>query len=122
MTASQPDDDALRFDPVEDEWEAPRESAGEPGFWLSALFGGFYLVWGVGWVIGLANQPAMLTSGGVDAAMFALGQFLAYIAAPLWFVAVIWLGSEWSLRRRFGSLLLGLIVLVPWPLILPVLA
>jgi len=52
--------------------------------------------------------------------MVRFGEFLAYIATPLWIVVVLWLGSAWGVRARAGALLLGLVVLLPWPFILTV--
>jgi len=120
---SSTDDDALRWGP-EDEFEQdsalepPRQR--EPGTVLTALLGGFYVMWGLAWVIGIANQPIQPMFGVLDQIMVRFGDFLAYIATPLWFVVVLWLGSAWSVRARAGALVLGLVVLLPWPFILPV--
>ncbi len=120
---SSTDDDALRWGP-DDEFdqdspaEPPRER--EPRIVLTALLGGLYVMWGLAWVIGLANQPLQPMLGILDQVMVRFGEFLAYIATPLWFVVVLWLGSGWSVRARAGALLLGLLVLLPWPFILPV--
>ncbi len=119
MATAESDDDALRFDPFDEERDTPATIEREPGFWLTALFGGLYLIWGIAWVVGLANLPGGYASGVVDAALFGVGQFLAYIAAPLWFVATLALGQDWSQRRRFGAMVLGLALLMPWPFILP---
>ena len=119
MSEARSDDDALRFDPFEEEAESSAPEEREPEFWLTALFGGLYLMWGIAWVVGLANLPGGYATGVIDAAFFGFGQFLAYIAAPLWFVAVLAGAQEWSKRRRFGAMLLGLILLLPWPFILP---
>ena len=120
---SATDDDALRWGPDDEfeqdsEPESPRRR--EPGTLLTALLGGFYVMWGLAWVIGIANQPIQPMFGVLDQVMIRFGDFLAYIATPLWFVVVLWLGTSWSLRARAGALLLGLIVLLPWPFILPV--
>ncbi len=121
------DEEALRWGPEDEDYlpaqaqpsEVPEAKEREPGLGLTALLGGFYVMWGLAWVLGLASQPAQQSSGIFDAVMFGLGEFLAYIATPLWFVAVLWQGSSWSLRARAGALLVGLIVLLPWPFILP---
>ena len=108
------DDDDDRVRPVDQE-AGPRE----PGVWLTAVLGGVYVMWALAWVIGLANQPQPQFTGVVDAVMASFGQFLCYVATPLWFVAVLWMGAEWSPRKRGGVLLLGLLVLMPWPFVLP---
>ncbi len=97
------------------------ESSGgrEPGVWLTAVLGGLYVMWALAWVIGLAQQPVPQFSSRLEAALFSFGQFLAYISTPLWFVAAVWLGANWSARKRGGFLLLGLLILLPWPFILP---
>ena len=120
---SATDDDALRWGPddeFEQDWEPESPRQREPGTLLTALLGGFYVMWGLAWVIGIANQPIQPMFGVLDQVMIRFGDFLAYIATPLWFVVVLWLGTSWSLRARAGALLLGLIVLLPWPFILPV--
>ena len=98
-----------------DEPDAPRE----PGVWLTAVLGGIYVMWALAWVIGLAQQPTPQLGSALEAGMYSFGQFLAYIATPLWFVVGMWLGTQWTPRTRGGFLVLGLLVLLPWPFILP---
>ena len=120
---SSTDDDALRWGPDDEfDQDSPAEPPPErePGTVLTAILGGLYVMWGLAWVIGLANQPLQPMLGILDQVMVRFGEFLAYIATPLWFVVVLWLGSSWSVRARAGALLLGLLVLLPWPFILPV--
>lgn len=121
--AGDTDEDALRWGP-DDEDDPVVSSPGtskerEPGLAVTAILGGFYVMWGLAWVMGLAAQPPQQTGGVLDAILFGVGEFLAYIATPLWFVAVLWLGGNWSVRARAGALLVGLVVLLPWPFILP---
>ncbi len=116
-------DDALRWGPDDEDLTVPSPVASgerEPGFFLTAFFGGLYVIWALGWVLGLANQTVQPLDGVLDQVMFRVGDFLAYIATPLWFVGVLWLGTNWSVRTRAGVLLAGLIILIPWPFILPV--
>jgi hypothetical protein len=116
-------DDALRWGPDDEDLTVPSPVAPgerEPGFFLTAVFGGLYVIWALGWVLGLANQTVQPLDGVLDQVMFRVGDFLAYIATPLWFVGVLWLGTNWSVRTRAGVLLAGLIILIPWPFILPV--
>ncbi len=116
-------DDALRWGPDDEDLTVPSAAAPserEPGFVLTAFFGGLYVIWALGWVLGLANQTVQPLDGVLDQVMFRVGDFLAYIATPLWFVGVLWLGTNWSVRTRASVLLAGLIILIPWPFILPV--
>lgn len=123
-----PRDDSNYFDPrATGDQDAPEggdatgqeATTGEPGVWLTAVLGGLYVMWALAWVIGLAQQPVPQFASRLEATMFSFGQFLAYISTPLWFVAAIFLGATWSARTRGGFLLLGLLVLLPWPFILP---
>jgi len=125
---ASPDDDAFDWGPGTDDTELRHgandqvshdHTAREPGVWLTAVLGGIYVMWALAWVIGLAQQPSPQFSTTLEAVMFSLGEFFAYIATPLWFVVAIWLGGQWTPRRRGGFLLLGLLVLLPWPFILP---
>lgn len=80
------------------------------------VVGGIYLLYSVGWVVGgLRLKP--LANFFVADAMF-LPWFVLAIAAPaLWFLA------SWVLTRgraawmRVGVLLLGVVLLVPWPFV-----
>ncbi len=122
-------DDALDWGPRRDDTEyrareshpvGDEASPREPGVWLTALLGGIYVMWALAWVIGLASQPTPQLSSGLETALYRFGEFLAYIATPLWFAVALWVGTNWSPRMRGGFLLLGLILLLPWPFLLPV--
>ncbi len=124
---SQHDDqDAFSWGPDSDEEGHPGQSADdaddvEPSGlnWTIAVLAVLYVVWALMWVVGLARTPALVTGSLFDDIMYQVGVFLSYISAPLWFVGVVWLGHAWSQKTRTGVLLLGLIVLLPWPFILP---
>jgi hypothetical protein len=87
----------------------------------TAAFAVPYLVITVGWIFAVQQ----LTSG--SASLFAeilwqFGEFLAMLAAPLWFAATLTLTKEHRPLVRVGWLALGLGVLLPWPLVLRFLA
>lgn len=80
-----------------------------------------YLAIAVGWI--LAAQD--LSSGSVSlfgGILWQFGEFLAILAAPLWFAATLTLTRESRPLVRVGWLALGLAVLFPWPLLLRFLA
>jgi len=124
---STDDSDAFTWGPDDDIDGAPGELDHPPGAdsrdggvnWTIGVLAVLYVVWALMWVVGLARTPALVTGTGFDDLMYQVGVFLAYISAPLWFVGVVWLGTQWSQKARTGVLLLGLIVLLPWPFILP---
>ena len=89
---------------------------------LLAVFGGLYAVWTIAWVLAIVAAPTQQASSLLDAIMYQFGEFLAIVAAPLWFGIVWWLSAGAGAKRRFAWLLAGLIVLVPLPLVLPVVA
>lgn len=123
------DDDAFRFDPSDD-WEAESPESGdsiaedahpESGLtWTIGVLAVLYVVWALLWVMGLAQTPPLTAGSEFDNTMYRVGEFLAYIASPLWFVGVVWLGTRWTHKTRTGVLLLGLLLLIPWPYVLPV--
>ncbi len=88
---------------------------------LLALFGGLYAVWTIAWVLAIVAAPRQQASTLLDAIMYQFGEFLAIVASPLWFGVVWWLsGGRWG-RSRTLWLVVGLVLLVPLPLILPIL-
>jgi len=113
-------DDALVLgeDQQKPKTESARVSSNNPV--MLGVFGGLYAVWSVAWVLGIAASPTQQASSVVDAVMFQFGEFLGMVATPLWFGVVWWLSSGSSRALRLSLLILGLVVLLPLPLILPV--
>lgn len=83
---------------------------------ITGIVGGVYLLYAVGWLIGgLRLQP--LARFFVADAMF-LPWFVLAIASPLlWFVAVWVLTRGRAAWIRASLLLLGVVLLVPWPFV-----
>jgi len=80
------------------------------------IVGGIYLLYSIGWVVGgLRLKP--LANLIVADAMY-LPWFALAIAAPaLWFLAVWVLTRAKASWIRLGLLLLGVVLLVPWPFV-----
>ncbi|AWB89704.1 hypothetical protein [Homoserinimonas hongtaonis] len=133
---SEADDEALTWDGAEPDniaarpVEAPSEPSSEAPAAASAsagssslllvfygILGGVYLLYVVGWIIAVGRDTFSQASLFAEI-MYQLGEFLA-IASPL-----IWMGAVFVLTRhkrpllRVLLLLLGAVVLVPWPFIL----
>jgi hypothetical protein len=87
---------------------------------LLAVFGGLYAVWTIAWVLAIVAAPTQQASSLLDAIMYQFGEFLAIVAAPLWFGVVWWLTAGAGTRPRLAWLVAGLVVLFPLPLVLPV--
>jgi hypothetical protein len=87
---------------------------------MLAVFGGLYAVWTLAWVLGVVALPTQQASSVVDAVMYQFGEFLAIVAMPLW-GALSWKLTAGSARStRALWMILGLVVLFPVPLVLPV--
>jgi len=114
-------DDALVLgeDQKKPKTESARVSSNNPV--MLGVFGGLYAVWSVAWVLGIAASPPQQASSVVDAVMFQFGEFLGMVASPLWFGVVWWLSSESSRLARGALLIAGLVILFPFPLVLPLL-
>nr|WP_201469586.1 hypothetical protein [Microbacterium hydrocarbonoxydans] len=83
---------------------------------ILGIVGGVYLLYSVGWIVGgLRLKP--LANFFVADAMF-VPWFVLAVAAPL-----LWFLASWVLTRgkagwiRVSALLLGVVLLVPWPFV-----
>jgi hypothetical protein len=108
---------AVTPDDADDEDEAP----GSRGRRIATVaFAVPYLALAIGWIfsVQLVDSPGQL----FGAVLWQFGEFLAMLAAPLWFAATLTLSRDALPRMRVGWLALGLLVLLPWPIILRFLA
>lgn len=134
MTASavDPDEEALAWagddrDAASIESRAPREarqprdgdSIPGPLLITYGILAGLYLIYTVGWVITVTRSTTSLPSL-LGEIMFQLGEFLAIASPALWFVAVLALTRGRKPVIRLLWLLVGLVVVVPWPFLLGV--
>ncbi|TQJ31870.1 DNA polymerase III subunit gamma/tau [Microbacterium sp. SLBN-146] len=80
------------------------------------IFGGVYLLYAVGWLIGgLRLQDAALFV--VTPAMYQPALVLAVLAPLLWFLAALYLTRARATWLRVLWLIAGALLLVPWPFI-----
>lgn len=87
----------------------------------AAVFALPYLAWTIGWILAV-TQMSSGASQLLGEIIWQFGEFLAILAAPLWFAATLTLTRDAPPRVRVGVLALGSGVLVPWPLVLQFLA
>lgn len=96
----------------------PEEAPGSRGRAVAAAaFAVPYLAITVGWIFAVQQ----LSSGSASLfgeVLWQFGEFLAMLAAPLWFAATLTLSREQRPLVRVGWLAFGVLVLVPWPLVL----
>jgi hypothetical protein len=112
--ASPAEADAVDAPPAEQ--LAPAARAVRVG---TAAFGVVYLAISIGWIfsVQLLVYPGLDLQGEI---MWQFGEFLAMVAAALWFAAALSLTPDGIRRRgtkRMLVLLVGALVLVPWPAI-----
>lgn len=80
-----------------------------------------YLAITVGWIFSV--QQLSSGSGSLfTEILWQFGEFLAMLAAPLWFAATLQLTRDKRPLVRVGWLALGLGLLLPWPILLRFLA
>jgi hypothetical protein len=103
-------------EPERTDGAAEREGLSTAMLLTAGIVGGVYLLYCVGWVVGgLRLKP--LANLIVADAMYVPWFVLAVAAPPLWFLA------SWVLTRgraawiRVTMLLLGVVLLVPWPFV-----
>lgn len=102
-----------------DDADGPRR-LGDAALVSLGVLGGVYLLWTIGWVLGTLRlrEWIEITTGAVADAMFHGSMVLGILAPAIWF------GTAWYLTRRrptwvrIGAIVLGVIVLVPWPFVM----
>ncbi|MCA1306105.1 DNA polymerase III subunit gamma/tau [Microbacterium esteraromaticum] len=106
-------DPATSADAMEDDGD---ESIGTVALLMLGILGGVYLLYSVGWFVGGA--------GMLSKAMFMLpapfyfGSLgIAVLAPALWFAAVLVLTRDSKTWVRFTGLIVGALLLVPWPFV-----
>lgn len=87
----------------------------------TAFFAVVYLALVLGWVLSVQSTSSGSTELFVDVT-WQFGEFLALISGVLWFGAVLTLTRTRATAVRVAWWLLGVAVLVPWPLVLVVIA
>lgn len=112
---------ALGLDGDPDVDSAPPRTAAERALQAgTVLFGVLYLANSIGWIFSaqLLIYPSLDLLGEI---MWQFGEFLSMIAPALWFAAALTLTPEGTHRRgtkRMLGLLVGALLLVPWPALL----
>lgn len=94
---------------------APRDVAGSVLLVFYGITAGVYLLYTVGWVLGALADTTPTVSVFAQL-MHEFGLFCAIAAPALWVLAVFVLAKR-PVSRVLG-LLLGMVLLVPWPFVL----
>ena len=94
--------------------DAPETSGALIGF---GVFGGLSLLYTVAWLL-TASTSYLSTTDAVLSGFVTLLRFLAIVAPALGFAVVIWVARTRSPRTRLLWMLLGAVVLFPWPFLM----
>ena len=97
--------------------DAPAEKASmsSPALIGLGILAGVYLLYTIGWFIGVGRIDAPL-SDPLAQFMFSLGTWLAIAAPAVWFASSYWL-TRGKPRLRWTWLILGVVLLAPLPFI-----
>ncbi|MFT4212399.1 MAG: DNA polymerase III subunit gamma/tau [Microbacterium sp.] len=79
------------------------------------LLGGIYLLFAVGWFISGSRLQAYAILYAIEPIGYVVAWVLATLAPAVWFAAVLFFGRRRPVWLRILLLVLGVLVLVPWP-------
>ncbi|MFB2599198.1 hypothetical protein ACEXQE_15500 [Herbiconiux sp. P17] len=99
--------------------EAASKQLSSPALIGMGILGGVYLLYTIGWIVSFSRYQTPLT---VDFSVvsYRITLALAIAATPLWFVGTLLLTQAKDIRFRFLWLVIGVLVLVPWPFLMGV--
>ncbi|MES2171015.1 MAG: hypothetical protein V4479_09905 [Actinomycetota bacterium] len=81
------------------------------------IFAGAFVLYLVGWIVSIAHTTVPVIDV-LPTIMYRLGEGLAIASPALWFLGVLVLTRGGHTRARILWLLLGLVLVAPWPFIL----
>lgn len=110
-----PDADAGETPPDPDD-SAPA-TLSNAGLIAVGVFGGIYLLLAVGWFIG-GSRLQLIAQLFVDPAAHTAAWILATLAPVLWYATILLLTRTRPAWLRFALLVVGAVVLVPWPFLM----
>ena len=84
------------------------------------VLAGAYLIYTIGWLVSIQrlNAVRVVSTEVLNAIMFGLGEILAVASPGIWFAAVLLLTSGRKPIVRLLWILVGLVVVIPWPFVL----
>lgn len=107
---------------VEPDEADDRQAAGavtNPFFtYAYGLFGGVYALYVVGWVLSI-QRDTFTAPDILSEIMYQLGEFLAIVSPVLWIGLSLWLTRAHRPVVRLLWLIIGVLLLAPWPFIVP---
>lgn len=104
---------------VDDDADPPAAPTSIARIAVTVLFAVLYLGVVVGWILSV-QITGSAASDVFSQVAWQFGEFVAIISGALWFLAVLTLTPNSRTRVRVGWFALGVVVLVPWPILLAV--
>jgi hypothetical protein len=81
------------------------------------ILAGAYLLYTVGWFVGV-QRSVYLQTAVLDSIALAVRNVLSVAAPALWYGATLWLTRHRAVPVRLLWLLVGAVVLIPWPFVM----
>jgi hypothetical protein len=97
--------------------EAETEQMSSAALVAFGVVGGVYLLYTFGWVVSFSRYQVPLMAD-FTVISYRITQVLAIAAPPVWFVAALLILQKRDVRYRFLWLVIGVLLLVPWPFLL----
>jgi hypothetical protein len=102
------------------------EPLGNAALITLGILGGVYALWTIGWIVGGLRVHGvagfLVSSDGSASPLWTAGNlvavWLAVLAPAIWFGTVVWLTRGGRAWLRLLFLIVGAILLVPWPFIM----
>ena len=82
------------------------------------ILGGAYLIYTIGWFVSVFNDNRKPFDDFLTELMYQVGEYLAIASPVLWFVTALVLTRGRKPIARLLALLLGAVVVIPWPFVL----
>lgn len=106
-----------RETPAEAERDREAPQLGSVVLLSVGVIAGIYLLYTIGWFIAVGRVVTVSGMNPVEAFMAQLGAVFAVAAPALWAAAVLWIGRGKRIGWKLSALVIGVVVLVPWPFV-----
>jgi hypothetical protein len=113
-TQAEADEDAAAENELLDA-EAAAQPLSSAALIAFGIFGGILFLYTIGWLVGFLRNPP--TGDGLGGIVQVVLSVLTIFAPALWFIATLLLGARRPVRARLLWLIIGVILLVPWPFV-----
>jgi hypothetical protein len=119
-TLKAPKPDAVRTKSANGEEPEPDEKPRTSSFLLVSygILAGAYLIYTVGWIVAIVKSDPVQTGSVLVNLMTIAGEYTAIASGALWFAGIFLLTRKSRAVVRLLWLLLGLVLLIPWPFVL----